>query len=1273
MELGRVRSGSGSWQLREPPPREQATAPLGKQTKGIILAAGCLASAFAMTAGCQNKAPETEATLRSLSGSSVDADRVLGFEAESVSDWSIIESGPGTLVVSTTASEGMRSLGVKAHGFVPVQSVALPSLGDRVSNLVRYDIMLPAQLSQTSPWWYGASQFYVEIPSLGLYKRYIGQVELTPMPLGVWNTVTFSLPEEVVTKLRGTYSDLRLTIVVNAPWNATQPYLLDNLRFTPYDEPPSVAPPRPEVRIPLTTTPGPLPQGGKGFYPAYDGDSFHFVFPTQPAPTPTSDEVFAQYVWPTLQAMGYPGAQNTIVATSTQGIPDVPVSLGGMSQLVDKELNNGFPRSPAGLPSDCTDATITATRTYEPPASQDGTLLPQNDSTFVSLPASIQVTSGSPGTGTATFSVFVPCTEPPAPPEPPSLPEPPSPPPPPVILLECTASIEFTYVGDGNSSYNFSGCTSGCDETEYSPGDAFFAKKVVLHIESGDSSAGPTVVEFANDCGATAPGSASRAAVDAMLGISAPAPLVDEAFKAANDMDFAQYKAFIERQGRTYYFNQVVDNTMVDFAGLQAYAWNGAGVDTVSGTVIHHGVKKNSIKISASNAPSLAATALATYLGPNATVPSSTPLDGVQLVLLPYGASSDGKTNLRYAYRMKFRFTWKQPGMTATATVWLDAETGKLLQLDHSYRTAIGPTLRRDPLSGADPLDMNTKFTVDGYSSSLHGWVLKRSDRANRIDYQADGYNATDTFLPCSGFFCSGIDPNFSQMSGIGDLNQALCPSRTNKNLVQVNLMATLDRQVDIMRALGIFPPYPATPWDPTILNTAAGCQANAGMNFGVCPGDLDPNCPGAPGLSSGLALDNTVVSHEHGHNVTQRLSEGRPVGYCCPNGVCAAGRTCPLPKGWGHFEDLADVWADHFESSNCVGGYASRTVDVAGTVLHRCEVHNEFGGLPRLHDLPLPFDPNNPKDHFPEHRRISPTDFRSNIDPHANQEMAAAMLWQARAGFRSLNWAGGVNSFATVLTRGIRKSGFWLNSVSNTSLDQYIQLASLEGSLLWALRSESVYQHPIVQFDHSASKVLAGFARGGIFLVPYQCIDGDPSTKDANACPDADTGADAVIDLDDNVSADDFDYLGVTVVENDYVSRSGPSPTFRVWTGPRYRFQGTAVLPNSPSCNPRFRIEISNSPDFPWGPNKTKDSDWLNATDCYGTWTPPAGAISDLTPASGGLWLWNLFKRTKLYYRARTSNMSGGDIRVSTSPASGVYVINTPYFVVNFIGTPIL
>jgi hypothetical protein len=117
---------------------------------------------------------------------------VLGFEATTVSDWSIIQSGPGTLGVSTTASQGSRSLAVASHGYVPVQSVALTSLGSRVGSAIHYDIMLPAELKQISPQNYGATQLYLNSSSLGLNNTYLGQVELTPLPLGQWNTVTFT-------------------------------------------------------------------------------------------------------------------------------------------------------------------------------------------------------------------------------------------------------------------------------------------------------------------------------------------------------------------------------------------------------------------------------------------------------------------------------------------------------------------------------------------------------------------------------------------------------------------------------------------------------------------------------------------------------------------------------------------------------------------------------------------------------------------------------------------------------------------------------------------------------------------------------------------------------------------------------------------------------------------------------------------------------------------------------------------------------------------------
>jgi hypothetical protein len=173
---------------------------------------------------------QTEVDITAQALTAVDIDRVLGFETPT-SDWSIIESGPGTLSTSTTLTQGSRSLAITAHGYVSVQSVALPSLGSRVGSTIRYDIMAPTELKTVKPYWYGAAQLFVSIPSLGLNKAYLGEVELTPLPLGQWNTVTFTPPSDVLTKLRKTYTDLKVIVVVNAPDTATKPYLVDNLRF----------------------------------------------------------------------------------------------------------------------------------------------------------------------------------------------------------------------------------------------------------------------------------------------------------------------------------------------------------------------------------------------------------------------------------------------------------------------------------------------------------------------------------------------------------------------------------------------------------------------------------------------------------------------------------------------------------------------------------------------------------------------------------------------------------------------------------------------------------------------------------------------------------------------------------------------------------------------------------------------------------------------------------------------------------------------------------
>jgi RHS repeat-associated protein len=102
------------------------------------------------------------------------------------------------------------------------------SLGS-VGPLVMLDILLPTQ--QGNPYWFGDVQMFANAPSVGIYNQYLGQVELTGLPLATWQTLPFQLTSDLVTRLSGSYSDLTLTIAINVPANETGHYLLDNLRF----------------------------------------------------------------------------------------------------------------------------------------------------------------------------------------------------------------------------------------------------------------------------------------------------------------------------------------------------------------------------------------------------------------------------------------------------------------------------------------------------------------------------------------------------------------------------------------------------------------------------------------------------------------------------------------------------------------------------------------------------------------------------------------------------------------------------------------------------------------------------------------------------------------------------------------------------------------------------------------------------------------------------------------------------------------------------------
>jgi arabinan endo-1,5-alpha-L-arabinosidase len=163
--------------------------------------------------------PDAELDVQQLS-SALAASDVLSMDDPSV--W----NGPGSLESSTTRSEGRFSLATKPRNYALYESASFEFSGQAREVLV--DIQLPT--TQANPGWAGAVQLYLESASASVYNAWVGQVELTGLPLGTFTTLKFTVPASVAEPLRAGVKDLKVKLALNVP-STTAVYLLDNLRI----------------------------------------------------------------------------------------------------------------------------------------------------------------------------------------------------------------------------------------------------------------------------------------------------------------------------------------------------------------------------------------------------------------------------------------------------------------------------------------------------------------------------------------------------------------------------------------------------------------------------------------------------------------------------------------------------------------------------------------------------------------------------------------------------------------------------------------------------------------------------------------------------------------------------------------------------------------------------------------------------------------------------------------------------------------------------------
>jgi hypothetical protein len=789
----------------------------------------------------------------------------------------------------------------------------------------------------------------------------------------------------------------------------------------------------------------------------------------------------------------------------------------------------------------------------------------------------------------------------------------------------------------------------------------------------------------------------------------------DAAFKTRTGMTVGQFRKAVERVGVEYFFTQEhkvtkSENPTVDdvpakvpleHAGIRVERRKGEKGLFVTGRVINNLTVTNVVSIGPHAVPSVAWKALTKIKG--ITSASEELVSPVELVLLPYGGTGEPESRpvVKYAYRMALVADFL--GLKGTFYLWLDADRGEILQLVPTMGSAMatGKTFLRDP--GSLPSTGLAEFEIDNVDNpppdgkfvlSLSG-IFKRLDRADggyddgELEKKASDFipPLTSTELTSPRFDRDPVgkvllDPT-SDPKGIRHLS---CErSGANYDFAQVDLMATISRYRTTFNGAGPLLSHFFPQTERTILMDQANDNCNAyyghdGFIFQFCPGYSDPTCPDIGSLNS--AHDHTVVAHEFGHAFTQyqygfpetlnpatKPKGDRLTSWCLgptledgqrPGGT--ASDPCPKPVLPDDiFHDFADAWSQVLEDTNCFGGWWGKNRGGTNFSLDckyqgpdstrpNHQPHDEGGGYPRLSEVGMTFNPADPQDHFPEHRKAG------QQGEYSDMQIASAALWAVRDGLKMRDPAAGAVLYLGRFVQTLATTG-WLGqpTISRTSSgyidrDIYRYLVELEIKLAsrWWNGSSN-------HGESTVNKVVSGFARAGIFLIPWACLDGNAATPAGSPC---ESGADAVIDVEPG---------------KDYLARSGSPPTFHIWTGPLYKFDVNGAASNfSPSpatpslCNTAFEVEIDNDITFTSLNRRTstpasgvwKTVSNTSSSGCHATWQPHA---SD----------WNLLKgtsgETHIYYRVKTRNSAGAEVRESTRSANGLFGnFAPPYLVVS-------
>jgi lysophospholipase L1-like esterase len=180
-----------------------------------------------MANGCEGRPKHLDGVAQAESALSTSANEaVLGFEDAGA--WAVTQGSIAAGTASALATEGTSSLAVNAAGFAVLTSQPI-SVRSALTGAVSFDLFVPSD--QANPYWFGASQLYLNCPSHAVFNAFVGQAELTQLETERFHTLEFAIPEYALAQLAGGCEDLSFSIALNVPWDERGTYLLDNLQL----------------------------------------------------------------------------------------------------------------------------------------------------------------------------------------------------------------------------------------------------------------------------------------------------------------------------------------------------------------------------------------------------------------------------------------------------------------------------------------------------------------------------------------------------------------------------------------------------------------------------------------------------------------------------------------------------------------------------------------------------------------------------------------------------------------------------------------------------------------------------------------------------------------------------------------------------------------------------------------------------------------------------------------------------------------------------------